>query len=102
MARAETGREGTWKRAEAAKAGSAGLAHGVGNRCGSDGRLRKRIQAREREEEVMRVLRDSLLGKEKREGEERREQRAMLRGAHGPSGMRSGGGPCLVLLCARA
>ena len=44
----------------------------------------------------MRVLRDSPLGKEKREEEERREQRVMLRGAHGLPGMRSGGGPCRV------
>ena len=102
MVRAETGREGMRKRAEVAKAGSAGLAHGVGHRCGSDSRLRKRVQVREREEEVTRVLRDSPLGKEKREEEKGREQGAMLRGAHGPPGVRSGGGPCRVRLRAQA
>ena len=44
MVRAEMGREGTQKEVEVAEAGSAGLAHGVGRRCGSDGRLRERVQ----------------------------------------------------------
>jgi hypothetical protein len=86
MVRAETGREGTQRVAEAAKAGSAGLAHGDRNGRRSEADDGSGYRSGSERKKRWRMLRDSPLGKEKREEEGRRQQRAMLRGAWGPPG----------------